>query len=105
MIAPLTIKTVREMVEPEPRPSPVFENELSDIDLAAPPRVAERRSLVPVVASTDGSGATEHDVTERASAFTIGETIRPMMQSVWLEPVLLMIAGALAGLAAARAFA
>lgn len=102
MIAPLTIKTVREMVEPE---TPlVFENELSDIDLAAPPKLAEARPPAPS-ATTDGSGAIENDATEQARVFAMGETMKAVMQSAWLEPVLLMLAGALAALSAVRLFA
>ena len=104
MIAPLTIKTVREMVEPEPQPPLVFENELSDLDLAAGPALAETRSLAPV-ASTDGSGTMENDATERPSVYAIGETVKAMMQSAWLEPLLLVLAGALAFSAAGRVFA
>lgn len=102
MIAPLTIKTVREMVQPE---TPlVFENELSDLDLAAPPALAEARSPAPS-ATTDGSGAIENDATEQARVFAMGETMKAVMQSAWLEPVLLMLAGALAALSAVRLFA
>jgi len=104
MIAPLTIKTVREMVEPEPQPPLVFENELTDLDLAAGPALAETRSLAPV-ASTDGSGTMENDATERPSVYAIGETVKAMMQSAWLEPLLLVLAGALAFSAAGRVFA
>jgi hypothetical protein len=103
-IVPLTIKTVREMVEPAPEASPVSENELSDIDRAAQPALAQTRSHAPS-ATTDGSGVIESDAADQARVFAMGETMKAMMQSAWLEPILLMFAGALAGLSAARLFA
>ncbi len=104
MIAPLTIKTVREQLEPEPEPAFVSDHDLSDIDRAARLSYAEAATPEPT-AATDGSGAIENDPAEQARVFAKTETIKSWMQSAWLEPVLLMIAGALAGLAAARAFA
>jgi hypothetical protein len=108
MITPLTIKTVREQLEPEPETLLVSENELSEIDRAARLAHAEA-SPQESVATTDGSGAIENDPAEQAHASGMMETIKAMMQAAglqvaWIEPVLLMIAGALAGLAASRAF-
>jgi hypothetical protein len=100
MITPLTVKTVREQLEPEPET--VSENELSDIDRAAPPSQAAAVSPAPA-ATTDGSGAIENEA-DRAHVFAMGESMKAMMRSSWTEPVLLMLAGALAGLAASRLF-
>jgi len=98
MITPLTVKTVREQLEPEPETLLVSENELNEIDRAAQP--AQLSSPVPA-ASTDGSGTVENDA-DRAQVFAISEGMKAMTQSAWTEPVLLMLAGALAGLAASR---
>jgi hypothetical protein len=101
---PLTIKTVREQLEPAPELPVVDETELTDIDRAADPRLAA--SVMPEPApATDGSGAAEHDAAERARVLAMGETMKAMMQSAWLEPLMLVLAGALAGLAASRVFA
>jgi hypothetical protein len=103
MIAPLTIKTVREMVEPE---APVvLENEISDIDRAAQPAIAAASESPASAASTDGSAAIENDVMEQTRVLAMGETMRAMLQSAWFEPILLMLAGAVAALSAARVFA
>jgi hypothetical protein len=104
MIVPLTIKTVREMAEPEPEAPLVFENELSDIDLAAGPALAEARLSAPQ-AMTDGSGATDNETAEQSGIIAMGETMKAMMQSAWLEPLLLVLAGLLASFTAVRAFA
>lgn len=104
MIAPFTIKTVREQVEPEPDIPIVGENEVSDIDRAAAPALAASATPEPA-ASTDGSGATEKNATEQAHVFAMGETMKAMMQSAWLEPLLLLLAGAIAAFSAARLFA
>jgi hypothetical protein len=100
MMTPLTIKTVREQLEPEPETLLVSENELSEIDRAAQPAQAATAPPAPS-ASTDGSGAIENEL-EQAHVFAMGETMKAMMQSAWIEPALLMLAGALAGLAASR---
>lgn len=100
MITPLTVKTVREQLEPEPETLLVSENELNEIDRAAQP--AQLTSPVRP-ASTDGSGTVENDA-NRAQVFAFGESMKAMTQSAWTEPILLMLAGALAGLAASRLF-
>ncbi|MGV3635745.1 MAG: hypothetical protein ACO1NY_15460 [Pseudorhodoplanes sp.] len=102
MITPLTVKTVREQLETAPETQLVSENELSDIDRAAP---SPKAATVPPApsASTDGSGAIEKDA-EQVHVFAMGDTIKVMMRSTWTEPVLLMLAGALGGLAASRLF-
>jgi hypothetical protein len=103
MITPLAVKTVREQLEPEPETPTVSENELSDIDRAAEPVLAEKETA-DSLATTDGSGAIETGAAERPRVLAMGDTMKAMMQSAWAEPVLLMIAGALAGLAASRLF-
>jgi hypothetical protein len=100
MITPLTVKTVREQVEPKPESLVVSESDVSDIDRAAQP--AQVSSPVRP-ASTDGSGTVENE-TDRAQVFAFGESMKAMTQSAWAEPILLMLAGALAGLAASRLF-
>jgi hypothetical protein len=102
-IVPLTIKTVREIIEPEPDMPLVFENELSDIDIAAGPALDDTRSAAPQ-AMTDGSGAIDHETVEQAG-IVLGETVKAMMQSAWLEPLLLVLAGLLAAFTAVRTFA
>jgi hypothetical protein len=105
MIAPVTIKTVREQLEPEPEAKLVSENEESDIDRAAQPAIAEATPREPA-AGTDGRGMIDHEgAPEQTRVFAMGETMKAVMQSAWLEPILLMLAGALAALSAARAFA
>ena len=109
MIAPLTVKSVRQQLEPEPEALLVSENELSEIDRAARLSHAEAATQEPM-AATDGSGAIDNDPADQARALGTNESVMATipaawMQTAWLEPVLLMIAGALAGLAAARAFA
>jgi hypothetical protein len=103
-ITPLTIKTVREQLEPEPDVVLVSENDLSEIDRAARLSHAEAVTPDPPV-ETDGSSATESDTADQARVFAMNESIKAIMHAAWLEPVLLMLAGALAGLAAGRAFA
>ncbi|MFZ5691923.1 MAG: hypothetical protein ACOY5F_11785 [Pseudomonadota bacterium] len=102
MITPLTVKTVREQLEPEAHTLLASENEPGAIDRAAQPLPAAMVSPA-APASTDGSGAIENE-TDRTQVFAMGESMKPIMQSAWTEPVLLMIAGALAGLAASRFF-
>lgn len=108
MITPLTIKTVREQLEPEPETLLVSENELSEIDRAARLAHAEA-SPQESLASTDGSGAIENDPADQVQVSGMKEAVKTMLEAAglqvaWVEPVLLMIAGALAGLAASRAF-
>jgi hypothetical protein len=104
MISTLTVKSVREQLEPEPESALVSEHDLSDIDRAARLAHAEAATPDPTTA-TDGSGAMDNDPAEQTRVIAKNEIIKSWMQTAWLEPVLLMIAGALAGLAAARAFA
>lgn len=104
LIAPLSVKTVREQLGSEPETLPVSENEFSDIDRAAPPALAATATPEPAI-STDGSGSTETDVTVQTHVFALGETTKAMMQSAWLEPLLLLVAGAIATLSAVRLFA
>lgn len=105
MIAPVTIKTVREQLEPEPEAQLVSENEMSDIDRAAQPTLAAAAPPEPA-AGTDGRGMTDHEgAPEQARVFAMGEAMKAVMQSAWLEPIFLMLAGALAALSAVRVFA
>lgn len=104
MIVPLTIKTVREMLEPEPQL--VSDNEVSDIDRAAEPARASASSRVHLASAvTDGSGMIDSDATEHSRVFAMGETMKAVLQSGWVEPLLLMFAGAFAGFTAIRVFA
>lgn len=103
-LIPITVKTVREMVAPAPDANLVFANELSDIDLAARP------ILTPTPASsaagaTDGRATSENAAAEQPRVFAMAETMKTVTQSAWLEPALLVLAGALAALSAIRLFA
>ena len=103
-LTPITVKTVREMIEPAPDTNVVFENELSDIDLAAQPLLTATsdQTSAPV---TDGRATAETDVSELPRVFAMTETMKTFTQSAWLEPVLLVLAGALAAVSALRLFA
>ncbi len=103
MITPLTVKTVREQLEPAPEVLTVSENELSEIDRAAPSEAAGTTSTRHS-SSTDGSGRLQNEI-EQDRVFANAEMKATSMRPAWLEPALLMIAGALAGLAASRLFA
>ena len=104
---PLEVKTIREMVAPDPQVSFVFENELSDIDLAARPLLlASPRSILP--ASTDGRSHPDSDdarMSEQPRVFAMADSVRSITQSAWFEPLLLALAGALAAISAVRLFA
>lgn len=104
-LIPITVKTVREMVEPAPDATLVFENELSDIDLAARPVLTETSAQTSAAVSTDGRAAPDSNVSEPLRVFVMTETIKTLTQSAWLEPVLLVLAGALAAVSAMRLFA
>jgi hypothetical protein len=104
-LIPITVKTVREMVEPAPDGAAlVFENELSDIDLAARPVLTPTPASSAAV-STDGRAAPENAGAEQPHVLAMAETMKTFTQSVWLEPVLLVLAGALAAFSAIRLFA
>lgn len=104
LIVPLTVKTVREMIEPEP--PVVSENELSDIDRASQPEIAATSAPAPVTPpTTDGNGSIDIGEAEQTRVFAMGDTVKAMIQSAWFEPLLLMIAGAFAALTAVRVFA
>lgn len=103
-LIPITVKTVREMVEPAPDATLVFENELSDIDLAARPVLSATPASSAAV-STDGRAMPESDVAEQPRVFAMAETMKTFTQSAWIEPVLLVLAGALAAFSAIRLFA
>lgn len=111
-LVPVVIKTVREMVEPEPEMPTVLENELSDIDLRARP-ILDRDDIF---AATDGRATAEEDLRgNRFAAFaenmkTISGASWSAAWSVpwnfsWLEPLVLALAGAFAAIAAMRFFA
>lgn len=106
-IAPLTVKTVREMVEPGPEPALAFENELSEVDLAARPVMVAGASAEPLVPqSTDGRAIAESDAAaEQPRVYAMADAVKAITQSAWLEPMLLVLAGALAALSAMRLFA
>lgn len=100
-IVPVVVRTVREIVVPEPDLPVISPNELSDIDKAARPVPASTAE-----ASTDGKAARDIDeaIAEPASANAVTEPSRPLAQLPWLESLLLM-AGALAAVLAFRMFA
>ncbi len=107
MIVPPTIKTVREMIEPEPETPVVVNDELSDIDLAAQP-VAEAspepEATSPV--STDGLAEAEPDASVgETSVLAMSDTIKSIVELPWLEPLLLAFAGMIATFSAVRLFA
>ena len=111
-LVPITVKTVRELVAP-PRDTPlVFENELSDIDLAAKPVLAAT-AATPATSSTaapstDGRSYRDGDdvkIGEQPLVFAMSESMRSITQAAWFEPMLLALAGALAALTAMRMFA
>ncbi|MCC6889641.1 MAG: hypothetical protein IT536_14000 [Hyphomicrobiales bacterium] len=104
-LIPITIKTVREMVEPAADNPLVFENELSDIDLAARPLLTQASAQTSAPVSTDGRATTESEASEQPRVFAMAETVKTFTQSAWFEPVLLVLAGALAALSAVRLFA
>ena len=64
VIAPLTVKTVREQLEDQPEAELVSEHEFSEIDRAARLAQAEAVSTEPPEA-TDGTGAIENDPAEQ----------------------------------------
>ncbi len=98
-LIPVVVRTVREMVEPHPEMPAVHANELSDIDLAAAPVENRHR-----IATTDGrADADEEPRGFRFAAFV--ENARAVGSIVWLEPVLLVLAAAIAAVAAGRVFA
>lgn len=108
-LVPITVKTVREIAAPVPDTTIVFENELSDIDLAARPVLAATPAPPPAP-STDGRAAPESENTEPSPIFAMAvawksEIWKPMTQATWFEPLLLALAGALAALSAMRLFA
>jgi hypothetical protein len=105
-IVPLTIRTVREQVEPRPETAIVLETEVSDIDRAAQP--APAASSEPAASlSTDGRASAEFAVTtgEPSAVLAMSDTIKSIAQLAWLEPLLLAFAGAIATFSAVRLFA
>jgi hypothetical protein len=100
-LVPVVIKTVREMVEPEPEAPTVLENELSDIDLAARPVASHGETPV---ATTDGRAEVEDDWRgNRFAAFA--DNVKAIGSASWLEPIFLALAGAFAAVTAMRVFA
>jgi hypothetical protein len=104
-LIPITVKTVREMVAPSPEAALVFANELSDIDLAARPLLTQPPPEASTSAYTDGHATPDNNVSEPPRVFAMTETMKAFAQSAWLEPVLLVLAGALAAFSALRLFA
>jgi hypothetical protein len=100
-LVPVVIRTVREMIEAVSETPVVQEHELSDLDLAARP-VASRDELP--VASTDGRA--DADEEWRGNHFAaFAENVKAIGSASWLEPVLLVLAGAFAAATAMRVFA
>jgi hypothetical protein len=100
-ILPVVVKTVREMTEPEPDTPIVYENELSDLDLAAPPLAAQPEA----VDVTDGRaiGDDTDFLGNRFAAFA--ENVKSIGNASWLEALVLAMAGAIAAVTAMRVFA
>lgn len=99
-IVPVEIRTVREVVEAQAETAPVAEDELSDLDLSARPisRLADK------IPDTDGRGTDEAE--RRDSRFAaFAENLQAAGAISWIEPLLLMLAGAVAALTAMRVFA
>ncbi len=104
-IVPVEIRTVREMVEAEPEAPLVRDNELSDLDIAAP-SVVHGREVVharEVTLTTDGRASVEEDPPAQRFAAMV-ENLKMAGGISWLEPVLLVMAGAGAAVAAMRIF-
>jgi hypothetical protein len=105
-ILPVVLKTVREMAEPEPEISLVYENELSDIDIAAKPLAAQPLPGQPeAVDVTDGRaiGDDPDFLGDRFAAFA--ENVKAIGNASWLEALVLALAGAIAAVTAMRVFA
>lgn len=105
-ILPVVIKTVREMAEPEPEISLVYENELSDLDIAAKPLAAQPPTAQPeAVDVTDGRaiGDDTDFLGNRFAAFA--ENVKSIGNASWLEALVLALAGAIAAVTAMRVFA
>ncbi len=106
-ILPVVLKTVREMAEPEPEISLVYENELSDIDIAAKPLAAEPPlpAQPEAVDVTDGRaiGDDTDFLGDRFAAFA--ENVKSIGNASWLEALVLALAGAIAAVTAMRVFA
>lgn len=100
-IVPVVIKTVRELAEADAETSVVRESDLSDLDIAAAPP----NRLANAIPETDGS-ATQLELEPQASrVFAFAENLKITGAYSWLEPILLMLAGAVAAFSAKRIFA
>jgi hypothetical protein len=94
------------MAEPEPEISLVYENELSDIDIAAKPLAAQPLPGQPeAVDVTDGRaiGDDPDFLGDRFAAFA--ENVKAIGNASWLEALVLALAGAIAAVTAMRVFA
>ncbi len=99
-LVPVEIRTVREMVGSETETSLVLENELSDLDISARPI----SRLDEPISSTDGRASAEEQRSgNRIAAFA--ENLKAIGAAAWLEPILLVLAGAIAAVSAMRVFA
>jgi len=100
-IVPVVLKTVREILELNSEAEVVHANELSDIDLAAGPP-----ALPIALAATDGSASRDAEEPAQANRFSaVMENVHGITHARWFEPVLLMMAGAIAAVSAMRLFA
>jgi hypothetical protein len=98
-LIPVVVKTVREMVQPPPENEAVHANELSEIDLGAGPILRSER-----IAATDGRASVDEEP-RIARLASFADTMKTIGSASWLEPLLLLIAGAMAAAAAMRVFA
>jgi len=105
-IIPIELKTVREQAEPEAETPLVYENELSDLDLAAQPlAIQPLQAQSEAIGETDGRASAD-DMDFHGNRFAaFAENVKAMGNASWLEPLLLAMAGAMAAVAAMRIFA
>lgn len=100
-LVPIEIKTVREMILSEPETPLVQENDLSDLDLAARPV----SRLDAMFDGTDGRANTDDTEPRGNRIAAFAENFKAIGGASWLEPVLLVLAGAIAAVTAMRVFA
>ena len=108
-IIPVVVRTVREIVIPDPDVPVVSPNELSDIDMAARPdlRPLSAQTASAQEASTDGRSVRDAEDAVPAPVFaeTVTEAPRPLERSAWIDALLILMAGTLATFSAVRLLA
>jgi len=100
-LVPVEIRTVREMVRTEPEAPLVQEHELSDLDLVARPI----SRLDGMFDGTDGRANPDDSETRGNRIAAFAENLKAIGSASWLEPILLVLAGAIAAVSAMRVFA